>query len=742
MSREGLGESLGDKNQTLLKALAEMGGRLEASLRMLSAIANLSSVPVEAESLADAANKIVTILVRDLPEITNCSILLFDPEKNELRLLAAMGQADLVGDSPRGYNKELTFKPGEGVAGKVYLEDSPIFESRAGKGKSRLKMDPSLTTPKALACLPLTSADRRMGVLNASYDGEEPFDLPRRRELILVSGVVANIINAYLLKSEVDLYASSLEQSVKRFQQELKERERTEKELRASEDRYRVTFESIPDSLTISRLRDQRLVKVNQGFCRLFGFTPEEVLGKSVSALNLFPDSKIQEEVYQALAQGRLVSDREVTFRKKDGRRLETLFTAKPFRYGGEECVLAIAKDITDLKRSEEEKDRLKDQLRQSQKMEAVGTLASGVAHDFNNILQAVSGYVQLLSASEAVPPFCAPYLTGIDESVARASELVRRMLTFSRKMEPALRPLDLNQEVDRAVKVLERVLPKMVTIKTRLSSRRLVINGDPQQLEQALLNLGTNARDAMPQGGTLTIETEPFHLAEDDARTHLELGPGDYARLKVSDTGAGMDEVTLQQIFDPFFTTKEVGKGTGLGLSMVYGIVEGHRGSLSCQSTPGKGTVFSLSFPALDPDLETLVAEPEPIQILPQGGESILLVDDEKVILEIGRELLSTFGFNTLTATSGEEALEVYRRGKGKIDLVILDLNMPGMGGETCLREILEFDPRAKIIIASGYSADTKAEESLAGGARGFVPKPYRLRDLAKAVRSVLDED
>jgi PAS domain S-box-containing protein len=481
---------------------------------------------------------------------------------------------------------------------------------------------------------------------------------------------------------------------------------------------------------------------VNQGFCRLFGYGPEGALERSLSDLGLFSEPEVLEEVRQALDRGSLVSDREVAFVTRDGRRLETLFTAKPFSYGGEECILAVAKDITDLKRSEEEKDRLKDQLRQSQKMEAVGTLASGIAHDFNNILQAVSGYVQLLSAAEEMPDSSAPYLKGIDDSVARASELVRRMLTFSRKMEPVLRPLDLNQEVGQAVKVLERVLPKMVTIETRLSPDRLVINGDPQQLEQVLLNLGTNARDAMPQGGTLTIETEPFHLSEEDARTRLELGPGDYARLKVSDTGVGMDEVTLQQIFDPFFTTKEVGKGTGLGLSMVYGIVEGHRGSLSCQSTPGKSTTFSLCFPALDPNLESQVAEPEPRQPFPRGEESILLVDDEEVILEIGRELLNTFGFTTLVAASGEEALKVYRRSQEEIDLVILDLNMPGMGGETCLRELLKLDPEAKVIIASGYSVDTKAEEALARGARGFVPKPYRLRDLAKAVRSVLDKD
>ena len=302
MSKELPEAGLDQKNRAILQALAEMGGRLEASLRMLSAIANLSSVPIEAESLTDAANKIVTILVRDLPEITNCSVLLFDPDRNELRLLAAMGQADLVGDRPGNYNKRLAFKPGEGLAGKVYLDNSPIFDNATGSHRSHLKVDPSLTTPKALACLPLTSVDRRMGILNASYEQEEPFDLPRRRELILVSGVVANIINAYLLKSEVDLYASSLEQSVKGYQREIEERERTEKELRASEDRYRVTFESIPDSLTIYRLIDQRLVLVNQGFCRLFGYQPKEVLEQTVSELGLFFEPTVLEELHRARA--------------------------------------------------------------------------------------------------------------------------------------------------------------------------------------------------------------------------------------------------------------------------------------------------------------------------------------------------------------------------------------------------------------------------------------------------------
>ncbi|RQD64536.1 MAG: response regulator [Desulfonatronovibrio sp. MSAO_Bac4] len=397
--------------------------------------------------------------------------------------------------------------------------------------------------------------------------------------------------------------------------------------------------------------------------------------------------------------------------------------------------------DITRQKLAEKEREALQSQLLQAHKMESVGVLAGGVAHDFNNLLQAISGNIQLLLQDKPEGHPETSRLRTVATSIDRAVQLVKQLLFFSRKAEAARVPVDLNQNVRDALKMLERTIPRMISIELDLDDDLWQVSADPVQIEQVLLNLGGNAADAMPEGGRLVIETCNVQLDAEFAKVRLDLDPGAYVLMTVSDTGTGMDEETVSHIFDPFFTTKEVGKGTGLGLASVYGIVKGHEGAISCYSRPGQGTTFKIYWPVIadaSEDRDTCL----PKKDKPVGGtETILVVEDEDDIRELIVEVLKSYGYSVITAARGEEAVELFMDSSESIHLVILDLNMPGMGGHQCLLELLKIDPEARVLISSGYSAAGQAKATLRAGAAGFIGKPYLMAELLAKVREVVDD-
>jgi CheY-like chemotaxis protein len=298
------------------------------------------------------------------------------------------------------------------------------------------------------------------------------------------------------------------------------------------------------------------------------------------------------------------------------------------------------------------------------------------------------------------------------------------------------MRPVELNEQVTRTVKILERVLPKMIHVEQRLRSRVEKVNADPSQIEQVLMNLAVNARDAMPEGGDLILETGALSLPEPDS-DHPGVDPGEYVLLTVSDTGAGLDEETLKHIFEPFFTTKEAGHGTGLGLAMVYGIVRNHGGFIKCSSSPGRGASFRIYLPAIE--TEDSVVPGRAIEVPKGGTESILLVDDEQPVRELGAKILAAFGYSVTTASNGEEALEIYRQEGEKIDMVILDMIMPGIGGLKCLKELMEINDQVKVLISSGFSSGGTTREVVGAGAQGLIRKPYTVNQLLRVVRATL---
>ncbi|MEW6350803.1 MAG: ATP-binding protein [Thermodesulfobacteriota bacterium] len=370
--------------------------------------------------------------------------------------------------------------------------------------------------------------------------------------------------------------------------------------------------------------------------------------------------------------------------------------------------------------------------------MEALGTLAGGIAHDINNLLQVVLGHADLLLQRGGQDQKSVGALRAIRGSARNGAELVKRILTFSRQAEPERKLVDLSNEVRRVQGLLERTLPRMIRVELDLEEDLPLTNADPSQVEQILLNLAVNARDAMPDGGELLFGTRSVCIPEEYGSTCPEVEPGTYVVLMVSDNGSGIEKSILDRIFEPFFTTKQPGEGTGLGLSMVFGIVKSHGGHISCDSEPGVGTTLRIYFPVAEQEGPEAVTDT--IQMPAGGSETLLLVDDDEAVRTLGAEMLELAGYCVLRAANGREALQIFAREKDEISLVILDLVMPEMGGRKCLEEILKIDPAAKVLIASGYSANGQTKNVLEQGATGFVSKPFDFKQILLAVRKSLD--
>lgn len=512
-----------------------------------------------------------------------------------------------------------------------------------------------------------------------------------------------------------------------------------EQKLREQIAFYDQLIENSPVAIVISGL-DGNIVRINQEFTRLFGYTLEEVRGKNISSL-LAPED-LREEAHalrKCIAEGKRIQV-ETKRKTKYGKVIDVAVTGSPLSSADRLVgIQAVYMDITSRKEAEMEKARLEIQLIQAQKMEALGVLAGGIAHDFNNILGAIMGFGQmaLMDAQKGIPK---PHdITQILKSADRAKQLVKQILMFSRKVSPELRLLQLNDVIRQSLILLERTLPKMVAIEKTLQPDLGLIHADPTQLDQIIMNLGTNAADAMPNGGVLHFETRMARVEENKVSNGLQMNPGLYVLLRVSDTGCGMDEKTVRHIFDPFFTTKGVGKGTGLGLATVFGIVKSHSGYIQCLSHPGEGTVFEIYFPAQSGREEVCDVVVETVAFNENDHRTIMVVDDDPFIREFCKEILDRLGYRVVLSENGEDALQKYQNKNEPIDLVILDLGMPGMGGYRCLKQLLQIDPAVRVLIASGYGPIGHSDRAIEAGARGYIAKPYRMEDLNRAIQKAI---
>jgi len=505
-----------------------------------------------------------------------------------------------------------------------------------------------------------------------------------------------------------------------------------EQQLRQSNVFNELLVHTIPDAVGISRLADGTMIEVNQGYTDLSGYSREELLGKSTIGLGLWVDPAQRERLVEELQRNGQVTNLEMSFRTKQGETRSGLASARPIEIDGERCMLTVVRDITD-------RLLLELQLTQAQKMEGIGTLASSIAHDFNNILNNILGFTMQLRKHAADIAKVERYSQTIEKSAVRGAELSAQLLSFARKARRETAPVDLAELVEEMAALCVETFPPAIAVRKIVATGLPRVLGDRSELYQVLLNLCVNARDAMsgpgPDGGhVLTIEAvmgsasgtvSPALLPERGERS---------IELRVTDTGSGIPKEIRERIFEPFFTTKERGKGTGLGLSVAYNVVRNHRGTILVESEEGRGSAFRVFLPPVP-------GEGGNGRARKKNSEGVLIVDDEVVMLDLGRELLEEQGYTVFTAPNGQEALEIYRANREKIDIVVLDLVMPGMDGGQLYLELKRLNPQVKAFFCTGYMSDRVITDLLAEEDLKAIQKPVRPDVLIKTIREILDE-
>lgn len=510
-------------------------------------------------------------------------------------------------------------------------------------------------------------------------------------------------------------------------------RKRAEEALRHSEERFSKAFRISPAPTVIIAFEDGRCIDVNESFLRMSGYGRDEMIGYTESELRIFTGTDNYGSAVQKLAESGFVRNELFYMRTKSGEIRDVLVSADTIALEEKKFILAMCNDIT-------EQRRLESQLRRSQKMEAVGTLAGGIAHDFNNILSAVIGYTEIALRETDVSDRLRRYLDQILKAGERATSLVKQILTFSRQAEEKPQPMRVSPVIREALQLLRASLPTTIQIRQDIRSDRDTVLADPTQIHQILMNLCTNAAHAMRGSkGELKIGLAPVEVTPFDAlNVHHGLPPGMYLNLTVGDTGIGMDQAVMERIFDPFFTTKKPGEGTGMGLSVVHGIVKSCGGAITVKSDPGKGTEFNIYFPLLVEEVRGEPSEAEAGRI-PGGTERVLFVDDEEVLVQVGREMLTGLGYEVVGRTSSLEALELFRARPDRFDLVIADMTMPNMTGIELFREITRIRPGMPVVLCSGFSETMMHENARAIGVNEFVMKPIVFQQIAPAIRRAL---
>lgn len=395
-----------------------------------------------------------------------------------------------------------------------------------------------------------------------------------------------------------------------------------------------------------------------------------------------------------------------------------------------------LIKEIKEHKRVEEEKEKLQNKLHQVEKIEAIGTLAGGIAHDFNNLLMSIQGYTSLMLLQTDSDYIYHDNLVNIEASVQRGAKLTKQLLDFARGGKYEAKPTNLNDFIKNSIEMFSRT-KKEIRIHEKYQKKIWTVEVDQGQMDQVILNLCVNAWQSMPGGGDLYIETSNVVLEKNFTLPYV-LNPGDYVKISITDTGTGIDKDIQQKIFDPFFTTKKRNRGTGLGLASAYGIIKNHGGIINVYSENGRGTTFNIYLPASKKRIE--IVEKPLASNIKKGTETILIADDEDMVLHVGREILNVMGYKVLSATGGYEAIEMYQKHKDKIDLVILDMIMPDMGGGEVYKKIKEINPKVKVLLSSGYSLDGEAAEILTYGCNGFIQKPFDVNNLSRKIREILN--
>lgn len=676
-------------------------------LNLIKEISEAASSILEPQKLLN----FVTDALQKRLQFSRGMIMLANPEKTKLLYTTGYGYTPEEETLLKNMDFNLTNPQSKGIFYLAYRDQKPFLISNVNEIKDSFS-EKTISFIKhfrieAFICVPIIYEGKSEGILAVDHTSSE--NKPTQSDLNLLMGIAPQI-------------GISLNNAL------------AHKKMQESKELFRNLSDNSPD--IIYRLDiNQRLKYINQVCREVLGQNWNELLDKKLTDLILEEERTAFDHIFQTIIVDKItIRDKNFIMLNKEGMPRYVTFTGAPDldAEGKVIGVVGTLKDISILRSME-------NQLMQASKMEAIGTLTGGIAHDFNNIIQAIMGYNQLMISGRRGNETDMLYLNRIGELIQRSRELVKQLMLFSGKVEPLSTVININDEIKSMQNLLMKSIPKMMEIKTNLDDKIFPINADSTQIGQIIMNLVINARDAMGDNGTINISTKNLSLQKKTTISGFNIPSGNYIEFSVADTGCGMGKDVVQRIFEPFFTTKEAGKGTGLGLAVVHGIVKKHDGFIYCESKPDKGTTFKIIFPASTSGKPPQKIEEQPQQS-PYGTETILFVDDEPNILEIGKETLNSYGYEVVTAENGEQALEVYNAQKDKISLVIMDLNMPGMGGKRCLIDLLSINNNVKVLITSGYSIPQQTKDLIKAGAAGFINKPYKPDELLLGIRRIID--
>jgi len=693
----------------MLTPLEEVQRLLQARDRELTALQAVSLACSE-EPDEDALIRRVTGIICETLQTSNFGIATFDEQTGLLTDHASARRGALA--------LNLPLRLGQGVLGTVALTRRPMRVGDVRREPAYLEGDPATRSELAV---PILVHDQLIGVINSESTRLDAFSEADERLLTILAGQLAPAVARLRALTAI------------RDREE--KRRRMEQECAASEERYRSLFNEVPVGL-YQTTPDGRHLAGNRAYLEMIGVPDLAALERwDVANGYAHPEDRA---AWCREMEARGYIRREAEWHCPDGR---VIWVDERARYcrdaQGEVHYDGSVVDITERKLAELAGESLRDRLRQAEKLEAVGQLAGGVAHDFNNQLCAIMAFAESLEEL-AEGDTQRRFAQNILRSCQRSADLIRKLLAFARKGSVLSEPVDLHQVIQEVVSLLEHTLDKRIILRTRLAADQWVVEGDPNQLENALMNLALNARDAMPDGGVLAFETRVRTLDGAICRAMpYEIVPGTYLEITLTDTGTGMDAETLRHIFEPFFTTKGLGHGTGLGLASVYGTVNQHQGYIQVYSTPRQGASFKLYLPLSRTPLAP--PAPAPRAELQAGSGHILFVDDEPFVVEGASSFLTSLNYQVTVFDDGADCLAFYEKAWEGVDLVILDMVMPGLGGKDSFQALRRINPQVKVLLISGFSVEDEARQLLKAGAVGYLQKPFRRYELANAVAKAM---
>jgi two-component system cell cycle sensor histidine kinase/response regulator CckA len=656
----------------------------------------------------------VTVLeeVRRLMDVMGCSIWLIEEGTEELVCKQAAGT---YGETLVGWR----LASGEGLAGWVARHGKSLIAPETSDDERHYKEVDLLIgrDMRSILSVPLRVKGNVIGVLQVVDSQTERFN---KKHLALIEPLAGS---AAIAIENARLYEKA--------QQEILIRQQAEEALRESENKYRTVLEANPDSVIVYD-KTGKVTYLNPTFTNVFGWTLEECLGKKMDMFIPEKDRSETHEMIKKLLAGENLLAIQTHQNTKSGDVIPVSISSAIF-YDSEYQSAGSVVNLRDIR----EQKKLETQIHQAQKMEAIGTLAGGIAHDYNNLLMAILGNTSLMAFDLRSDHPHYERLKNIEKYVQSGADLTKQLLGLAKGGKYEVKPIDINDVMRKSSEMFNRT-KKEIRIHSNYQKDLWRVEADTSQIEQVLLNLYVNASQAMPEGGELYLQTENVTL-DDSYTRYLSLKGGNYVKISVTDTGTGMDDNIKKRIFDPFFTTKDIGRGTGLGLASAYGIVKNHRGIINVYSEIDKGSAFNIFLPASTKEVkQDMLMNQKSLK----GTGTILIVDDEDMIIDVCSQILASLGYMPLLARSGKEAIDVYQRNRDRIVMVILDMIMPGMGGGETYDRLKKIDSEIRVLLSSGYSLDGQASEIIDRGCNGFIQKPFNVIQLSRKIKEVLGKE